>query len=200
VQASAQSTGISGKNDTATVAIAGDYYPAPRGILGTRNAEDAQGQLTASSGAAPILMTTFGPMAMSSVDTARARAVAAPEAMPLMPYGPCSGEKRCKGGLRGADRDSYGRASYATGSTTVIYSQGFMRKGTGFSKDVYRDSLGANGLPPLSTGLSGWGSGPIAVAAAGKAVASANADSPLNGGMERRRLLRRVLSWRRQRA
>jgi hypothetical protein len=119
-------------------------------------------------------------------------AVSASEALPVMPYGPCI-ERRCKDSQQGVDKYSYGRASYALGSTTTLFEQRPLRSGNGLSRVVFTDSISANSLPPLSAGISGAGGGPLSVAAAGDAVAMANADALKNGGMQRRRRRQRRL-------
>lgn len=83
-------------------------------------------------------------------------------------------------------RDDWTPATFAKGTTAVLYDAQPLHRGTGKLKAVQTDSYGANSLAPLSHGISNVGGGPIAVAAAGEAVSIANADTPENGWMARR--------------
>ncbi|KAI8464914.1 MAG: hypothetical protein J3K34DRAFT_525812 [Monoraphidium minutum] len=151
-------------HNEATMMIEGDLFPGPRGTAGTLNAQQLNGRARAAGGVPGLALDVFGPYVNVQTDTERARAVSAPEGLPLHPSG-----------LRGA--------YYAKGRTTALWDSQQLQRGTGKQKQVLTESIGANSLAPLSSAISNVGGGPIAVAAAGQAVAVANADTPMNGDM-----------------
>ena len=75
----------------------------------------------------------------------------------------------------------------AHGSTAVLFDTANANLLTGAGAG----SIGANGRPPLSIGVSNIGGGPTAVAAAGEAVALSEADAP--GGRNAMGVLNRLL-------
>lgn len=97
-------------------------------------------------------MAAFGPVAFSATDSGY-RAFSGSGAMPVRPQ--ASG-----------------------GSTTKVWDVRLapLRRGIGNQKDVWTDSVAVNEGAPLSAGISGTGGGTMAVASAGDAVASSDAD------------------------
>lgn len=75
--------------------------------------------------------------------------------------------------LKPGDDEEY---AAAIGTSSNVWTPSAMRKGTGASKKVFTDSIGANGLSIKSHGISNVGGGPVAVAAAGVAVSMSSAD------------------------
>jgi hypothetical protein len=77
-----------------------------------------------------------------------------------------------------------GPTGWAKATNSVAFDTNPLRRGVGATGQAFTEAVGANNLPPLAVGISQVGGGPIAIAAAGVAVAVANADTPSNGGMQ----------------
>jgi hypothetical protein len=151
------------------IVYASDLWPAARTAANTRNGEQAGGRAQSAGGPFGNPVYTFGVVAHAATDTERARAFSGTDTLPMMP--------------NQADRGNYAQSK---ATTTGQWDVQQLRRTTGYTHQVYVDSVAVNGLPPLSHGISNVGGGPTAVAAAGQAVAIANADDPANGGIANR--------------
>ncbi|GBF93430.1 hypothetical protein Rsub_06563 [Raphidocelis subcapitata] len=176
VRANSKALGIY-HNEATRVAIAGDLLPGARHVAATH------GGLTVAGGPMGAAVHAFGPSAMAITDTG-VRAFAGSGAMQARP----------------SDRAP---SEVAIGSTTKVWQTPPTRATTGKTKDVQTDrraslsagfwgggggtelvlrNIGYTDPAPLSSGISGVGGGPIAIASANEAVAMSNADTQANEG------------------